>query len=255
MFPSRNNPPSSGKAYAIPPDLFQIAGPWKNIFNIVTYPYPGGFTTNDPPGTLNTSRGTVFAISCNPGAGVSTDCGNSRNDFNLFAITGSPAGGNLVNSMYYSPDLHTLYWTDTFRIQAGNGGANPNLIVDGTTTTGGLSTTTLSATGTTTLPAATTINSKNPCLQDGTNCPTFAGTTGSIGGGSISSGSCTTGTATVTGATIGSPVAVSASDGSLPNPLVVLSAAVTSTNTVTVQLCAISTVTPTAKTYKVRVIQ
>jgi hypothetical protein len=46
-------------------------------------------------------------------------------------------------------------------------------------------------------------------------------------------------------------VAVSASDGSLPNGLIILSAAVTSSNTVTVQLCATASVTPVANTYNV----
>ena len=47
---------------------------------------------------------------------------------------------------------------------------------------------------------------------------------------------------------------MSASDGSLPNVLIVLSASVTSTNTVTVQLATIAAVTPPAKTYKVVVL-
>ena len=37
----------------------------------------------------------------------------------------------------------------------------------------------------------------------------------------------------------------------LPNGLIILSAAVTTTNTVTVQLCATASVTPVAKTYNV----
>ena len=80
---------------------------------------------------------------------------------------------------------------------------------------------------------------------------TFSGTTASIGGSLVTAGTCTTGTVTVTGATVGHPVAVSASDGSLQNPLVILSAAVTASNTVTVQLCAVADVTPAAKTYNV----
>jgi hypothetical protein len=89
------------------------------------------------------------------------------------------------------------------------------------------------------------------------SCPTcitsaaLSGATGSIGGSALIAGTCTTGTAAVTGAVVGHPVAVSASDGSLPNGLIILSAAVTSSNTVTVQLCATSSVTPIAKTYNV----
>jgi hypothetical protein len=87
----------------------------------------------------------------------------------------------------------------------------------------------------------------------------LSGTTGSIGGSLLTgAGSCVTGTATVTGVgagnfPIGSPVAVAASDGSLPNGLVTLSAAATATNTVTVSICAIAAVTPSSKTYNVSV--
>jgi hypothetical protein len=90
----------------------------------------------------------------------------------------------------------------------------------------------------------------NPQTAQGTT-PTLTGTTGGIGGSSLTAGNCTTGTATVTGATVGHPVSVSASDGSLPNGLIILSAAVTSPNTVTVQLCATASVTPLANTYNV----
>ena len=87
----------------------------------------------------------------------------------------------------------------------------------------------------------------------------LSGTTASIGGSLLTgAGSCTTGTVTVTGVgsgnfPVGSPVSVSASDGSLPNGLVTLSAAATATNTVTVSICAIAAVTPAAKTYNVAV--
>jgi hypothetical protein len=79
----------------------------------------------------------------------------------------------------------------------------------------------------------------------------LTGTTGSIGGSALSAGTCTSGTAAVTGAAVGHPVSVSSSDGSLPNGLIVLSAALTNSNVVTVQLCAVAAVTPTANTYNV----
>ena len=63
------------------------------------------------------------------------------------------------------------------------------------------------------------------------------------------------GTVTVTNASVGAPVAVSASDGSLPNGLSVLSAAVGSPGVVTVQVCAVAATTPAAKSYNVRVLQ
>jgi hypothetical protein len=79
----------------------------------------------------------------------------------------------------------------------------------------------------------------------------LSGTTGSIGGSSLTAGACSTGSVTLTGAVAGHTVAVSAADGTLPNALTVISAAVTSVNTVTVQVCAIAAVTPSAKAYNV----
>jgi hypothetical protein len=79
----------------------------------------------------------------------------------------------------------------------------------------------------------------------------LAGTTPSIGGSSLGAGTCATGSVTVAGAVIGHTVGVSAADGSLPNALTTLSAAVTAANTVTVQVCAIAAVTPSAKAYNV----
>lgn len=79
----------------------------------------------------------------------------------------------------------------------------------------------------------------------------LTGTTGSIGGSAITAGTCVSGTATVTGAVVGHTVGVATVSGDLPNALEVLSAAVTSTNTVTVQRCAIALVTPSAELYHV----
>lgn len=94
------------------------------------------------------------------------------------------------------------------------------------------------------LAANTTIGGVVPLLQ-------LSGTTGSIGGSALTAGSCSTGTATVPGAVVGNPVAVGASDGTLPNPLVSLSGSVTAAGTVSVQVCAIAPVTPASKTYNV----
>ena len=80
---------------------------------------------------------------------------------------------------------------------------------------------------------------------------TPSGTTASIGGSPLTAGTCTAGAATVNGATVGHPVSVTASDGSLPDGAIMLRAAVTTSNTVTVQLCAIADVTPAAKAYNV----
>ncbi|WP_263418454.1 hypothetical protein [Terriglobus albidus] len=80
------------------------------------------------------------------------------------------------------------------------------------------------------------------------------GATSPIGGTSLTAGMCATGNASVPGAVPGQPVAVSATDGSLPQPMILLSAAVVAADTVKVQLCAVTAMTPPAKAYNVRVI-
>jgi hypothetical protein len=81
----------------------------------------------------------------------------------------------------------------------------------------------------------------------------LSGTTGSIGGGLLTVGLTATGTVAVSGAAVGDPVIASPSDGSLVSSLVALTATVTATDVVTVQLAAVATVTPAAKTYNVKV--
>jgi hypothetical protein len=348
MFPSRNNPPGNNKGYMPPPTVFEFYGPWRTWFR-GQQPYPAGFS-NAPAGTLLTTRGSIFEVGCTTSFGVGVDCGNSRDDYNLFKMSGSPAGGNGTDEVYYSPDNRTYYFTNQVRIQSGNSVAGsspgvPNLTVDGTVTVSGVGTT--GGVGAITTPGITITNPANipavapigttftsgtwtlttpanqyngwvncnggglnftlplapksgeliifrniftstgsPChinsssgignnatvttldfargqtvavRWDGTawridSQSGIAGLTGSIGGGALTAGTCTTGTATITGVLPGSPVAVSASDGTLPDPLIVLRGAVTAADTVTVQLCAISAVTPAAKTYNVRVI-
>ena len=124
---------------------------------------------------------------------------------------------------------------------ASSGGTTPNLSCPTCTTTVTATLPLVSSGGTT-----PTISCPN-CVTT----PSLTGATASIGGSALVAGSCSSGTATVTGATVGHPVSVSASDGSLPNGLIILSAAVTSSNTVTVQLCATGSVTPAANTYNV----
>ncbi len=114
----------------------------------------------------------------------------------------------------------------------------------------------------TTIGTVTSVTATSPLVSSGGSAPvlscptcitspTLTGTTGTIGGNALTAGSCSVGTANVVGAAVGHPVSVSASDGSLPNPLIILSAAVTSANVVTVQLCATAQLTPAANTYNV----
>lgn len=78
-------------------------------------------------------------------------------------------------------------------------------------------------------------------------------TTGSIGGGLLIVGACTSGTATCTGAT--TAMQASASPVTYPGDGSDWKAYVSATNTVTVKVCAIVALTPTASNYNVAVIQ
>lgn len=109
--------------------------------------------------------------------------------------------------------------------------------------------------------AANTQTNGSPTCSNATGCPAtttaLAGTTGSIGGGALLAGACASGTATVTGATSSMAVAVSPNgdpDSNLATGIAFY-AFVSATNTVTVRVCAIVAVTPTARTYNVRVLQ
>lgn len=84
----------------------------------------------------------------------------------------------------------------------------------------------------------------------------LTGTTSSIGGSLLAAGACASGTATISGATTSMIAMAQASDGSNISGLGAdVSAVVTASNTVTVNVCALVLLTPPAKTYNVRVIQ
>jgi hypothetical protein len=86
--------------------------------------------------------------------------------------------------------------------------------------------------------------------------PILSGTTGSIGGAALLAGACSTGTVSVTGAVPGMLAVAAPSDGTnIPALGVSIAAVVTSSGIVTVSVCALLALTPTAKTYNVRVIQ
>lgn len=88
----------------------------------------------------------------------------------------------------------------------------------------------------------------------GATSASIGGITGSIGGGALLLGNCASGTATVTGATAGQVVKANTSDGTFIGGAFNVLADVTSSNTVTVNVCAVVAGTPTAKSYSVKVI-
>ena len=88
----------------------------------------------------------------------------------------------------------------------------------------------------------------------GTFALALSGTTGSVGGGLLTAGTCASGTATVTGATTSMSVTLP-QPATYPGDGFEIYGYVSAANTVTVKVCAIVALTPTATTYNVRVIQ
>lgn len=121
--------------------------------------------------------------------------------------------------------------------------ATGNSFVNAFTVLAGLSANTISVNG------GPTLSTLQPAL--------LTGTTGSIGGSLLAPGACVAGTATVTGATTSMTSAASPSadpDSTLSTGIAIYSF-VSASNTVTVRVCALVSVTPAATTYNVRVIQ
>lgn len=93
---------------------------------------------------------------------------------------------------------------------------------------------------------------KNLISVSGVN-PILSGTTGSIGGGLLAAGSCASGTVAVTNST--TSMTVSISPNTYPGDGSTWYGYVSANGTVTVKVCALVAVTPSASTYNVRVIQ
>lgn len=90
-------------------------------------------------------------------------------------------------------------------------------------------------------------------LQGVSVLPNLSGTTGSIGGSSLAAGACSTGTVSIAGAT--TSMAVVATPATYPGASFYWHGYVSSSNTVTVAICAAAAGTPTSSTYNVRVAQ
>jgi hypothetical protein len=107
--------------------------------------------------------------------------------------------------------------------------------------------------GTLALPARTVYASTSFNLNGTALVPSLTGTTGSIGGGALIAGACTSGTVAVTNST--TSMAVGISPNTYPGDGVLWYGYVSANGTVTVKVCGVVAVTPTASTYNVRVIQ
>lgn len=79
----------------------------------------------------------------------------------------------------------------------------------------------------------------------------LTGTTASLGGSLLAAGGCTSGTVNVTGAAVGMGVLVT--PNTYPGDGTDWKAYVSSANTITVKICGLILITPTATTYYVKV--
>jgi hypothetical protein len=112
-----------------------------------------------------------------------------------------------------------------------------------------------STSGTVTLKAPTTAGTNTVTLpaSTGTAALGLSATSSSIGGSSLAAGACSSSPVTVTGATTAMGVVVS--PVTFPGAGFFWAGYVSAANTVTVEVCASVSGTPTASTYSVRVIQ
>ncbi|MGA7807251.1 hypothetical protein [Bradyrhizobium sp.] len=83
----------------------------------------------------------------------------------------------------------------------------------------------------------------------------LSGTTGSLGGSALIAGACSSTTVSITGATTGMSAVMSGAGGSDPGGAYQEKAWISSSNTVTAEVCAVVAGTPAAQTYNVRVLQ
>ncbi len=100
-------------------------------------------------------------------------------------------------------------------------------------------------------PVITSLSSSGAAVAAAPASSSLAGTTASIGGAPLAAGKCASGSAAVNGAT--PKMAATASPASSPGDGFVWQAFVSRANTVTVNVCALASGTPTAAAYDVRV--
>jgi len=95
---------------------------------------------------------------------------------------------------------------------------------------------------------------KNGAWVLGATSGVMSGSTGTITGTLLAVGGCDSGTATVTGATPGQNVIANTTDGSFLGGSFQVISNVSSSNTVTVNVCAVVAGTPASKAFNVKVI-
>lgn len=176
---------------------------------------------------------------------------NAANDLQDFYVSGITSSTTTTSPLTNGPTGEQAFvYTDSVVPLCFGTSTTMSFCVDKTNQGVWLSGATGSSKGSGTINA-TAVYSNNVQLK-----PNLTGTTGTISG-AIGAGSCDSGTVSVTGATVGMPVVASANTGGAPGDAFYMKADVTSSNTVTVKVCAAVAAggTPTSSTYNVRVLQ
>jgi hypothetical protein len=173
-----------------------------------------------------------------------------------YTLTQADSAGVLTNTSSGPVTVaipHTLTLPFSVLINGGHGGVNLSVLTADLLTADGYI-----DPGTSALLTVSGNNTNNtititvPAVPIAQTLP-LTGTTSSIGGGALLAGACTSGTAAVTGST--TAMSAIASPVTYPGDGAMWDAYVSTAGTVTVKVCALVGVTPSATAYNVRVIQ
>lgn len=198
------------------PDGIRFTGAYATIFDV------GGVPRQDVDGT----PGSFATFGCSHAPLVESLCGhNVLNPFNLFLVQPVLGGKDNRSEQRFTLDPQHHRWNLSL------GAADGVIASDATIEAPALKLGSAGCTG---------------CALPGQSNP--------VGGAALQPGQCATGTARVPGALVGTPVAIAATDGSLPGGVNKVDAAVTAPNLVSVEVCAIAPNTPPRRIYQVRVL-
>jgi hypothetical protein len=238
-----------------PDTFYQGAGGWWNAPNLmnVTGSYFNGFLFDHGPANSSTGvvggiPSTVQANDPNYVLNVFRFTGGRSNSF--FAFGWSPYTGNTQ----YAITGQALWQAPGGHVFSGAVALPASSTINGKGLAGTGAGIPTGPTVSSTDHIATFADNSGTMKDSGiTIAPNFAALSGSIGGGALTAGTCASTVVGVTGAT--SSMSVSVTPGTYPGDAFYWRGYVSSSNNVTVSVCAAVAGTPTASTYNVRVIQ
>jgi hypothetical protein len=210
-----------------------------------------GLTSASLGGDQVCSNGSLVWTECTPGVALNEQSGTS------YTILSTDRGKLLQQSnsgatAYTLPAASSSGFGSNYYFRIRNDGAG---LVTITTSTSTIQKVGLAAASTLTASIGETCNIQSDNTNYFADCSylPLSGVTSSIGGSLLTIGTCSSGTVTITGATVG--MTVTATPSTYPGDGNYWYGYVSSSNTVTVKVCAVATLTPTSSVYNVRVVQ